>query len=55
MSNNKKKKKEEIQLGIERLSNNLLLAKEEGNTKKYNAIKKCLDRLMSDLKKLKNT
>lgn len=49
----KKKKKESLLLAIERLQNNLLMAKEEGNTRQYNAIKKCLERLEEDLKKLK--
>ena len=52
-TDDKKKKKESLQLAIERLSNNLLLAKEEGNTRQVNAIKKCVERLEQDLKKLK--
>jgi hypothetical protein len=50
----KKKKKESLKLSIEKLENNLVLAKSEGNTRQARALEKCLDRLQSDLKKLKD-
>lgn len=49
-----KKKRESLKLSIEKLENNLVLSKSEGNTRQAKAIEKCLERLYSDLKKLKD-
>jgi hypothetical protein len=49
----KKKKKESILLSLEKLNNNLTMAKSEGNTRQCRAIEKCIQRLENDLKKLK--
>jgi uncharacterized protein YegL len=52
-SDPKKKKKESLQLAIERLQNSLLMASQSGNTRQVHALEKCIKRLMEDLKKLK--
>jgi len=49
----RKKKKESLQLAIERLQNNLTMASQSGNTRQVNALEKCIKRLQEDLKKLK--